>query len=66
MTTDSSVQQINDAVFECQHIHCHLHHGGRVRVYPDCDLCLALHRLAVLARTTARQGQGALASVATQ
>jgi hypothetical protein len=47
MMTDS-LQPINDAVFECQDIHCHMHHGGLVRVYADCDLCLALHRLADL------------------
>jgi hypothetical protein len=66
MATDSSLQQINDAIFECQHTHCQLHHNGLVRVYPDCDLCLALHRVAALARTTAQQGKRALAYVATQ
>ena len=66
MATDSSLQQINDVIFECQQTHCHMHHGGLVRVYPDCDLCLALHQVAALARTTAQQGTGALAYVATQ
>ena len=66
MATDSSLRQINDAVFECQHIHCHLHHEGLVRVFPDCALCLALRRLADLTRTVARQDKGALAYVATQ
>jgi hypothetical protein len=66
MATDRSLQQINDAIFECQLTHCQLHHMGLLRVYPDCTLCLALHRVADLARTTARQGKGALAYVATQ
>lgn len=66
MTTDCSLRQISDAVFECQHAHCHLHHGGIVRVYPGCDLCVALRQVADLVRLTARQSKGALAHVATQ
>jgi hypothetical protein len=38
MTTDSSLRQINDEIFECQQTHCQLHHGGLLRVYPR--LCL--------------------------
>ena len=57
MTTDSSLQQINDEIFACQQTHCHLHHGGLLRVYPDCALCLALHQVAALARTTVQQSK---------
>ena len=65
MATEGGLPQSNNAVFECQHIHCHLHHEGLVQVYPDCDLCLALRWLADLVRTTAWQSKGALAYVAT-
>jgi hypothetical protein len=55
MTTDSSLRQINDEIFACQQTHCQLHHGGLLRVYPNYALCLALHRVAALARTTVQQ-----------
>src|SRR5262249_32622685 len=55
MTTDSNLRQINDEIFACQQTHCQLHHGGLLRVYPDCALCLALHRVAALTRTTVQQ-----------
>ena len=55
MTTGSSLQQIHDEIFACQQTHCHLHHGGPLRVYPDCVLCLALSRVAALAWTTIQQ-----------
>jgi len=57
MTTDSRLRQINDEIFACQQTHCQLHHGGLLRVYPDCALCLALHQVAALARTTVQQSK---------